>query len=147
METSSTNTKVGRPFSISAIVLSLIGLVDAGYLTGSHFAGVDVPCTVMSGCDSVLKSSWAEVFGIPTALYGAIAYFLAFAFAYLVFSGREFFWNLLGALTGLMFLGSLFLVYLQAYVIQSFCQYCILSAITSTLLFFTFILSRLFAKS
>ena len=146
MEAVSNNQKVGRPFSIAAIILSVLGLIDSGYLTGSHYAGINVPCSVVSGCDTVLKSDWAEVFGIPTALYGVIAYFFAFSLAYLVFSGRETLWKLFGLLSAAMFIGSAFLMYVQAFVIQSFCQYCIVSAITSTLLFVVFVVSILSSK-
>lgn len=139
-------TAPGRIFSAAAFVIALVGLADAGYLTSKHFAGENVPCNLVTGCETVLQSQWAEMFGLPTALYGALAYFAAFALAFLVFSGNTRLWNLFGILSAVMFVFSLFFVYLQAAVIGAFCQYCLVSALTSTLLFAVYLISRFASK-
>lgn len=129
------NAAPGRLLSGAAFVTALVGLADSGYLTSKHIAGTSVPCSLVTGCESVLNSEWSEIFGLPTALYGAIAYFVTFAVAFLVFSGNTKLWNMFGLVSLTMFLFSVFFVYLQAFVIEAFCQYCLLSAITSTALF------------
>ena len=66
-------------FAWAAVVFALIGLGDAVYLTVQHFTDEKVPCSLITGCEQVLTSEYAEISGIPTAAFGAIAYFLAFA--------------------------------------------------------------------
>jgi len=108
--------------------LSLIGLADALYLTVQHVTGQSVRCTVTSGCSEVLSSSYAVVAGYPLAALGAAAYFSVFSLATLAAFSYRFAGKLLLPLVGGMFLVSLYLVYLQAFVIHAFCQFCLLSA-------------------
>jgi uncharacterized membrane protein len=68
------------------------------------------------------------------ALIGAIAYFAVFSLAILVVFNYGFAGKLLKVVIGLMFLTTLWLLYLQAFVIGSFCQFCLLSAAVTTIL-------------
>ena len=113
---------------ITAAVLSLIGLADSLYLTIQHVTGQSVRCTVTSGCSEVLSSPYAVVAGYPLAALGAAAYFSVFSLATLAVFGYRFAGKLLLPLVGGMFLVSVYLVYLQAFVIRAFCQFCLLSA-------------------
>ena len=132
-----------KVYAIAAL-LSLVGLVDALYLTIEHVTGQSVQCTITSGCSEVLSSSYAVVAGIPLAAVGAAAYFSVFSLATLAAFKYEFARPLLLLLVAAMFLVSLWLVYLQAFVIREFCQYCLLSAaITTTLLVVVIIARRL----
>jgi uncharacterized membrane protein len=118
-----------------AALLSLLGLADALYLTVQHVTGQSVQCTVITGCSEVLSSSYAAIAGIPLALIGAVAYFSVFSLATLGAFGYRMAGTLLTPLVVAMFVVSLWLIYLQAFVIREFCQYCLLSAaITSALL-------------
>jgi len=135
-----------RIYTFAAAGLAAIGLADSAYLTAKHYSGGEVPCSIISGCEAVLTSVYAEFYGIPTAAFGAAAYFAAFSLVLLTIYGNEKLWPLLGALTVVMFAVTVWLVYLQAFVIGSFCQFCILSAITTTLLFITYLASRFLSK-
>ena len=129
---------------VVAALLSLLGLADALYLTIEHVTGQSVRCTIISGCSEVLSSPYAVVAGIPLAVIGAAAYFCVFSLAILALFGYRIAGTLLTPLVIAMFLVSLWLVYLQAFVIREFCQYCLLSAlITTTLLVLVFINRRL----
>lgn len=108
--------------------LALVGLADAIYLTVQHVTGQSVRCTIVSGCSEVLSSSYASFNGIPLALIGAVAYFTVFSLATLAAFDYPFVAKLLLVVTGLMFLTTLWLIYLQAVVIGHFCQFCLLSA-------------------
>lgn len=132
--------------AIFAAVVSLIGLADSAYLTAKHFTDKNVPCNIISGCETVLKSSYAEFYGIPTAGFGAVAYFIAFSLAILVFYGNSKLWNIFGVLTVIMALFTAWLIYLQAFVIGAFCQFCLISAATSVTLFFTYLATKTFLK-
>ena len=127
---------------IAAALLSLIGLADALYLTIEHVTGQSVKCTIISGCSEVLSSPYAVVAVVPLAGIGAAAYFIVFSLATLAVFGYRFAAKLLIPLVALMFLVSLWLVYLQAFVIREFCQYCLLSATITTMLLVVVLIAR-----
>lgn len=129
-------------YLISALV-SLIGLGDAIYLTVQDLTGESLRCTIISGCSEVLSSKYAHVGPVPLAAIGAIAYFVVFSLAVLATFGYGFARPLILIIVILMFLATLWLLYLQAFVIRHFCQYCLLSAaVTTTLAVLAIIASR-----
>lgn len=130
---------------VTAAIVSLLGLADAIYLTVQHITGQSVRCTIVSGCSEVLSSSYAVVSGVPLALIGAAAYFSVFSLATLAAFGYRIAGTLLAPLVLLMFLVSLWLVYLQGFVIGAWCQFCLLSAAVTTALT-VIVLTGLFLK-
>jgi uncharacterized membrane protein len=122
------NRQSTMPVYVAAALLSLVGLTDAVYLTIQHLTGQSVPCSVTSGCEEVLTSSYAAFSGIPLAALGAAAYFSVFSLATLAVFGYRTAGTLLRPLVGVMVLVSLWLFYLQAFIIRAFCQFCLLSA-------------------
>ena len=124
-------------------VVALVGLIDAIYLTIHHYTGEKVPCSIVEGCEQVLTSSYAEVAGIPLAAFGAAAYFAAFSLAILAAFGNRSMWTLFGVQVSLMLIFTVWLVYLQAFVIEAFCQFCLLSAATTLALFLIYLISKL----
>ena len=128
------NTK----YSFVFLILSLIGLGDTSYLFAKYLQGVDGVCLFTQGCDAVLGSSYAVVLGVPMSFWGLVFYFLVFASSvFFIYSRLNLALYLLFALSSIGLLVSVFLFYLQAFVIESFCEFCILSAVTSCLLFAT----------
>ncbi|HEV8188228.1 MAG TPA: vitamin K epoxide reductase family protein [Pyrinomonadaceae bacterium] len=123
-----------RKIYILASVLSLLGLADALYLTIEHLTGQTVRCTILSGCSEVLSSQYAVVAGIPLAAIGAAAYFTVFSLAVLALFGYRIAGKTLTPLVIAMFFVSVWLFYLQAFVIRQFCQYCLISALITTCL-------------
>ena len=133
-------TKIVWSHLITALV-SLVGLADAIYLTVEHVTGQSLRCTIISGCSEVLSSKYAQVGPVPLAAIGAASYFGVFSLAILALFGYQFARPLLRIIVGLMFLTTLWLLYLQAFVIHHFCQYCLLSAgVTITLTLIVFLL-------
>ena len=129
---------------VVAALLALVGLADALYLTIEHLTGQSVRCTIISGCSAVLSSPYAVVAGVPLAAIGAAAYFTVFSLAILTLFGYHWAGRIMRAMVITMFAISVWLMYLQAFVIREFCQYCLLSAlITTALLVVTVIAPRL----
>ena len=120
-------------YALAALV-SLVGLGDAIYLTVEHLSGRSVRCTIVSGCSEVLSSEYATVRGVPLAMIGAAAYFTVFSLAVLAAYSYKFAAKLLTVVVGLMFITTLWLLYLQAFVIKHFCQFCLLSALVTFVL-------------
>src|SRR6185436_1407180 len=114
---------------------AFLGMIDALYLT--LMRGLHVPCSVSGGCNEVLTSPYAEVFGVPLSAIGLAFYFTVFVLAVLeIFEvARMVQWIFWLALPG--FLITLALLYLQAFVIHHFCQYCLASATLVTIIFLT----------
>jgi uncharacterized membrane protein len=128
--TSHSSSKMDRRTLLHAVaaIISLVGLGDALYLTVEHISGRSVRCTIISGCSEVLSSSYATIGNIPLAAVGAVAYFAVFSLATLAAFRYRFVSSLLALVVALMFLTTLWLLYLQAFVIRHFCQFCLLSA-------------------
>lgn len=114
-------------FSIAAL-LAVVGVGETTYLTALHYAGANVQCIASATCSQVLHSAYASVRGVPLTLIGGLGYFAVFSLAVLSAFGYRRAPNLLGIMIGLMFLTTLWLLYVQAYVLHAFCDYCLLSA-------------------
>ena len=109
-------------------VIAVAGLANATYLTASHLAGETVTCLASTRCSEVLASKYASIGGIPLAAIGALGYFTVFGAATLAAFGWDSARRLLTITIAAMFLATLWLLYLQAFVIKAFCDYCLLSA-------------------
>lgn len=117
------------------LAFAIIGFLDASYLTISHLTGAAVNCSITGGCDTVLGSQYAEILGIPLPFLGLAYYATIFFLALFYLDGNnKKALKLLTILPALGFAFSLYLVYLQFFVIEAICQYCMLSAINSTIL-------------
>lgn len=123
-----------RVFDVCLAVLALLGLADAVYLTVEHLTGASMQCSITHGCAEVLGSKFATVGGFPLASLGALAYFAVFSLATLAAFGYAGARKLVAPLVAIMFVFTLWLLYLQKFVIHAWCQYCLLSATTTTLL-------------
>jgi len=131
---------------VTAAVVSLLGLADALYLTVEHVTGQSVRCTIVAGCSEVLSSHYALVAGVPLAMIGAAAYFAVFSLATLAAFGHRLAATLLTPLVVLMFLVSMWLIYLQAFVIHAFCQFCLFSAAVTTALTVIVLIAVIFRR-
>ena len=144
-------TTAGRPvsklFPVIAILVALVGLADAAYLTVHHYTAEPVPCSIVEGCEMVLTSAYAVIGGIPLAAIGAAAYLAALILAVLALAGKGVAWKLFGVQVTLMTIVTLWLIYLQWFVIGAFCQFCLLSAAVTFLLFIIFLISKLTGRS
>lgn len=109
-------------------VIALLGLADATYLTVAHLTGDDAVCGPSIGCSTVLGSAYATIGRIPTAAFGAVAYFTVFSLAILAVFGYARMRSFLIVVVGLMFAASLYFLYLQAFVLHAFCPFCLFSA-------------------
>jgi uncharacterized membrane protein len=119
---------------VIAALLSLVGLADAIYLTVEHLTGETATCVVTAGCAEVLGSKYAAIGKVPLAALGACAYFTAFSLATLAAFGYRRVEIFLMLLVQVMFAVTLWLLLVQAFVLHSFCDYCLLSAAVTFLL-------------
>lgn len=127
------------PVSLLAvvIVLALIGFADSTFLLAKRLSGGPIPCVLgFTGCDTVSKSPYSVLFGIPLSAYGMVFYLSIGILGLLYLDTKNaFFARLIFPVTILGFLSSAYFMYVQGFLIKAFCVYCILSAVISTVLF------------
>lgn len=105
------------------VVGATFGLAIATYLTVVHYRG-GVPVCASGGCEVVQHSRYAELFGVPVALLGTLAFALLLVSASMrgptVVAGAAAI-----ALTGVVF--AAYLVYVQLVVLDAICVWCVVS--------------------
>lgn len=134
---------IKAPVAINRTIASLVagfaflGFLDAAYLSYHRFLGIPVPCGVSENCAIVNASSHAVIFGMPLSYLGVIFYLLIFTILVAgVLEYKNLFAYRLGTgLTALSLVTSLYLLYVQAFLIGLFCPYCVASSIFSLIMF------------
>lgn len=135
-------TKNASTIIFVIFLLAAIGFIDATYLTWSHYSGSELECSILDGCNEVTTSEYSTLFELPIALFGMI-YYAGVIFLMLIYliekSNKALKLALVLISGGLAF--SIYFVYLQFFVIDAICLYCMVSAIDILLLFiFTLVL-------
>ena len=119
------------------LLFAFIGFADAAYLTAKHYLGEIPPCSIVTGCETVLTSAYATLPGnIPIALVGALYYLMLFIGGVIYLDTKNTFilkTTAYGTTVG--FLTSVILINLQVFIIRAICLYCVVSAAASTILF------------
>ena len=119
-------------------ILSGLGIFISGYLVTKRFTGGSLACTRWAQCDVVNNSVYSQFYGVPVSVLGLAGYLLllVLALAALWTTGRTqrriLLLSLVLAGGGVGF--SVYLTYLEIYVIEALCAWCVASAIVITLL-------------
>ncbi len=125
---------------VIAIVIAVFGMGVAGYMSWAELTGNETVCSDAGSidCAAVQESAYASTFGFPVALMGMLGYVAILGVLALedqveivATYGRT--WVVAMALFGVMF--QLYLTYIEAAVLEKWCQWCILSFIAITALF------------
>ena len=116
--------------------LAFVGLLDALFLSYTRYVGINMPCPLTgNGCMSVAASPYSVLFGIPLAYIGVLFYTtVLFLLLTHIESRLEFVKRLIVIVAFVGLLASLYFLYVQAFLIGSFCIYCLLSALISFVL-------------
>ncbi|CAN5793071.1 hypothetical protein BH11GEM1_BH11GEM1_34080 [soil metagenome] len=122
-----------------AALVSLAGVFVALYLTLYKLGYIGTLVCAVGSCEAVQTSKWATFLGFPVGAWG-VAYYvavLAIALAGLApaLADRPGVSQLLVGLTGFGVAFSLWLTYLELFVIHAICQWCVISAILAIALF------------
>lgn len=119
------------------ILSALIGFADSAYLTLHHYVAVPLPCSLTSGCETVLTSPYSMVGPIPLAAFGIAFYLITFFTALTVYGAPVISRRMAQALFALGAIGlgiSIIFESIQIFLIHAICIYCGLSALCSLLL-------------
>lgn len=140
--------------------VAALGMLNTGYLTATKLFGGETACPT-TGCDQVLSSTYAEVFGLPLALFGFLAYAAMLILAVMPFAvspekdkplrveleNWTWLFLFLGATAMLVFSG--YLMYIMATkfvavygIANGICYYCVASALFALTLFVLTLIGR-----
>lgn len=121
-----------------AALIALVGLFVALYLTLYKIGVIGQLTCSIGSCETVNTSRWSLFLGLPVAAWGLGYYTAVFALALLGLSERYADSRLLAlgmvVLTAWGTLFSLWLTYLELFVIHAICQWCVISAILAVAL-------------
>ena len=115
------------------IVIAVLGIALAAYLTYVHYSGAKPACTAGQACLKVQTSQWAKVGAIPVALMGLIGYIAIFGCLIAPDRDETRIATLGMTLIGVAFSG--YLTYRELFSIHLVCEECATSAVLLTLLF------------
>jgi len=118
------------------VLLALVGLLVATYLW-LYKIGVVGELTCGTGsCETVQASRYAELLGVPVALYGVAGYGALFAVGLAGLDPRRAtnlrLTRLLAALATAGVLFSLYLTAIELFVLHAICRWCVASAVIIT---------------
>jgi len=124
-----------KPISLG---LALLGLFDSLYLLWTYTSPSRPMLCLGTGCDAVRLSVYSHMWGMPMPVFGAAGYatlaILIFAEPLVSGSLAQKIRYALAGLTAPGFLFSLYLEYLQGFVIHAFCAWCVTSGLVMTAL-------------
>ena len=120
-------------------LVALVGLFISLFLTLYKFGVIGTLACGSGSCETVQLSRWATFLGLPVAAWGAGFYAVVFGLA---LAGVQDRWADSRRLTlatmlvtgwGVLF--SLWLTYLELFVIHAICRWCLVSAVLTALVF------------
>jgi uncharacterized membrane protein len=120
-----------RNLRLAAAVLAVAGIAVATYIAIAEGGGGSPKCLVGGhGCETVAQSHYSHLAGINVAVMGIVGYVVLLAAA-LAPGDPGRFGGFFAALIGVGF--SAYLTYLELFVIDAICQWCVASAVLMTL--------------
>ena len=121
-------------------LLSLFGLIVAGYVLQGYLRQSSVYCPVGGGCDLVRKSPYAWPFGIPVPAFGFVGYLtiLSLSFFKTAIADAKKRYDVSLWIAGIATFGVGFVTWFtltEAFLIGGFCSWCVVSAIVMYFIF------------
>jgi uncharacterized membrane protein len=133
-------------YRMSAALLSLAGVFIAAYLYLYKIGKIGSLACGAGGCEAVQWSPWSQIAGIEVALIGVLGYagLLALSLAALHpgLAHRRWPTTLLSVLAGIGVLFTVYLTYLELFVINAICRWCVASGVIILGIFLVALLDR-----
>lgn len=129
--------KAGSRAPYFMLACAVIGMADAYYVAQASYTGRPLWCAILEGCNIVVQSPYARLFGVQASYIGLAFYVHMFGLAALLAFDPLSRGLRLGALVyaaaGVCYSG--YFAYLQLVAIRAACLYCLISAVLTVLLF------------
>jgi protein-disulfide isomerase/rhodanese-related sulfurtransferase len=128
------------------MALSLIGLFDSIYLLWEYTSPAHPMVCMGGGCDAVRASAYSHLGGLPVPLFGVFMYaflvLLVFLYPLLPATFVRLTQFIVVLVSGAGFLFSVYLTGIEAFVLHSWCMWCVLSALLVTAIFLLALMDR-----
>lgn len=111
---------------VLSLILGFIGFVVSAYLTILHYKNIIPSCSLTGGCESVLTSKYSMVGPLPIALLGSLFFLALIVVCLLILTNyKSGFVEAFYLFSGIGLLISLALIFIQAFILHAFCEYCL----------------------
>lgn len=124
---------------IAIFVLGVSGFLVARHIYNHKKNAIPLVCPIKFDCNIVVNSDYSKFFGIPVEILGMVYYaFLSISYLFFIFVPND----LPNFLIGFMifasisaFLFSLYLIFVQIFLLKKGCSWCFVSAFICILIF------------
>ena len=126
------------------IILAIIGFSVSFYLYYAKTHNKKIYCIPKHDCDAVVKSKYGQTFGVENTLFGMLYYLMIIAYGIVLlldgnlFKGIYVYYFIVGS-SAASVLYSIYLTWVQAFVLKKWCDYCIVSSVASILILITLV--------
>lgn len=120
------------------LVLAFFGISDSVYLAQNETSNTPLICNVesLSDCNIVAASQYSRLFGIPIAEFGVVFYGILFVLAAIELAlFNRFLRRILQAVSLVGVVVSIYFSFVEVFVINALCIYCIVSSLITLLIF------------
>jgi uncharacterized membrane protein len=121
-----------RTLRITLLVLTVLGLCVASYLTYVHYADIKPVCTAGTSCLKVQTSIYSKLAGVPVALIGLLGYITILGSLLVPETETSRLATMTFTLVGCGF--SAYLTYRELFSIHAICEWCASSAVIMTIM-------------
>ena len=131
-------------YRMSAAFLSLAGLFISGYLYLYKIGRIGSLACGTGGCETVQLSSWSRFAGLEVSLIGVLGYagLLAMSLASLQPGPRQWPIRAIAVTAGIGVVFTLYLTYLELFIIHAICRWCVASGVIIVAIFFAALLDQ-----
>jgi uncharacterized membrane protein len=133
-------------YRMGSALLSLLGLFLSAYLYLYKIGRIGTLACGAGGCETVQTSEWSRFAGVEVALIGVIGYtgllLLSLASLQPALAARRWPVDVLALLAGVGVLFTVYLTYLELFVIEAICRWCVGSAALIVLILILALLDR-----
>ncbi len=122
---------------IIILVLALIGFIISFYIWRNKNKNKKLVCIVGKYCNEVVKSKYSKNFGIKNEVAGIFYYIFIFITSLLTTSIQNIilFNNIIIIFGGIAALFSVYLIFVQYFILKKFCEYCLATSLINIIIF------------
>jgi len=123
----------GHRVQVTVSLVTLVGVIVSAYMAYVEMTANPAVCGVIGDCNAVQQSEYASLLGIPIGVIGMMGYLMMFVINIAInrvpHTYRSQFLTLLKVLVGGSAVFTIYLTFLEPFVIGAICAWCLLSSL------------------